>query len=115
MGKKRTGTLLFHSFAPRVKQKNFPLVKSFRLCYIIKQFEYKNILNKKDFKTKITIQKELVKFLRAKTKSKIDEPKFYSLSEAPSIKKLDAEFEKLPKHEQEALIAEVKKEMGENV
>lgn len=27
----------------------------------------------KDFKTKITIQKELVKFLRAKTKSKIDE------------------------------------------
>jgi hypothetical protein len=69
----------------------------------------------KDFKTKITIQKELVKFLRAKTKSKIDEPKFYSLSEAPSIKKLDAEFEKLPKHEQEALIAEVKKEMGENV
>lgn len=69
----------------------------------------------KDFKTKITIQKELVKFLRAKTKSKIDEPKFYSLSEAPSIKKLDAEFEKLSKHEQEALIAEVKKEMGENV
>lgn len=69
----------------------------------------------KDFKTKITTQKELVKFLRAKTKSKIDEPKFYSLSEAPSIKKLDAEFEKLPKHEQEALIAEVKKEMGENV
>ena len=69
----------------------------------------------KDFKTKITIQKELVKFLRSKTKSKIDEPKFYSLSEAPSIKKLDAEFEKLPKHEQEALIAEVKKEMGENV
>lgn len=69
----------------------------------------------KDFKTKITIQKELVKFLRAKKKSKIDEPKFYSLSEAPSIKKLDAEFEKLPKHEQEALIAEVKKEMGENV
>lgn len=68
-----------------------------------------------DFKTKITIQKELVKFLRAKTKSKIDEPKFYSLSEAPSIKKLDAEFEKLSKHEQEALIAEVKKEMGENV
>ncbi|WP_156847896.1 formate dehydrogenase, partial [Campylobacter ureolyticus] len=58
----------------------------------------------KDFKTKITIQKELVKFLRAKTKSKIDEPKFYSLSEAPSIKKLDAEFEKLSKHEQEALI-----------
>lgn len=69
----------------------------------------------KDFKIKITIQKELVKFLRAKTKSKIDEPKFYSLSEAPSIKKLDAEFEKLSKHEQEALIAEVKKEMGENV
>lgn len=69
----------------------------------------------KDFKTKITTQKELVKFLRAKTKSKIDEPKFYSLSEAPSIKKLDVEFEKLPKHEQEALIAEVKKEMGENV
>lgn len=69
----------------------------------------------KDFRTKITIQKELVKFLRAKTKSKIDEPKFYNLSEAPSIKKLDAEFEKLPKHEQEALIAEVKKEMGENV
>ena len=69
----------------------------------------------KDFKTKITIQKELVKFLRAKTKSKIDEPKFYSLSEEPSIKKLDAEFEKLSKHEQEALIAEVKKEMGENV
>ena len=69
----------------------------------------------KDFKTKLTIQKELVKFLRAKTKSKIDEPKFYSLSEAPSIKKLDAEFEKLSKHEQEALIAEVKKEMGENV
>lgn len=69
----------------------------------------------KDFKTKITIQKELVKFLRAKTKSKIDEPKFYSLSEAPSIKKLDAEFEKLSKHEQKALIAEVKKEMGENV
>ena len=69
----------------------------------------------KDFKTKITIQKELVKFLRAKTKSKFDEPKFYSLSEAPSIKKLDAEFEKLSKHEQEALIAEVKKEMGENV
>lgn len=69
----------------------------------------------KDFKTKITIQKELVKFLRAKTKSKINEPKFYSLSEAPSIKKLDAEFEKLSKHEQEALIAEVKKEMGENV
>lgn len=69
----------------------------------------------KDFKTKITIQKELVKFLRAKTKSKIDEQKFYSLSEAPSIKKLDAEFEKLSKHEQEALIAEVKKEMGENV
>ena len=69
----------------------------------------------KDFKTKITIQKELVKFLRAKTKSKIDEPKFYSLSEAPSIKKLDAEFEKLSKHEQEALITEVKKEMGENV
>ena len=69
----------------------------------------------KDFKTKITIQKELVKFLRAKTKSKIDEPKFYSLSEAPSIKKLDAEFEKLSKHEQEALIAEVKKEMGEDV
>lgn len=69
----------------------------------------------KDFKAKITIQKELVKFLRAKTKSKIDEPKFYSLSEAPSIKKLDAEFEKLSKHEQEALIAEVKKEMGENV
>lgn len=69
----------------------------------------------KDFKTKITIQKELVKFLRAKTKSKIDEPKFYGLSEAPSIKKLDAEFEKLSKHEQEALIAEVKKEMGENV
>lgn len=69
----------------------------------------------KDFKTKITIQKELVKFLRAKTKSKIDEPKFYSLSEAPSIKKLDAKFEKLSKHEQEALIAEVKKEMGENV
>lgn len=69
----------------------------------------------KDFKTKITIQKELVKFLRAKTKSKIDEPKFYSLSETPSIKKLDAEFEKLSKHEQEALIAEVKKEMGENV
>lgn len=69
----------------------------------------------KDFKTKITTQKELVKFLRAKTKSKIDEPKFYSLSEAPSIKKLDAEFEKLSKHEQEALIAEVKKEMGENV
>lgn len=69
----------------------------------------------KDFKTKITIQKELIKFLRAKTKSKIDEPKFYSLSEAPSIKKLDAEFEKLSKHEQEALIAEVKKEMGENV
>ena len=68
-----------------------------------------------DFKTKITIQKELVKFLRAKTKSKIDEPKFYSLSEAPSIKKLDAEFEKLSEHEQEALIAEVKKEMGENV
>lgn len=69
----------------------------------------------KDFKTKITFQKELVKFLRAKTKSKIDEPEFYSLSEAPSIKKLDAEFEKLPKHEQEALIAEVKKEMCENV
>ncbi|WP_297576590.1 hypothetical protein [uncultured Campylobacter sp.] len=69
----------------------------------------------KDFKTKITTQKELVKFLRAKTKSKINEPKLYSLSEAPSIKKLDAEFEKLPKHEQEALIAEVKKEMGENV
>lgn len=69
----------------------------------------------KDFKAKITTQKELVKFLRAKTKSKIDEPKFYSLSEAPSIKKLDAEFEKLSKHEQEALIAEVKKEMGENV
>lgn len=69
----------------------------------------------KDFKTKITTQKELVKFLRAKTKSKIDEPKFYSLSEAPSIKKLDAEFEKLSKHEQEALISEVKKEMGENV
>lgn len=69
----------------------------------------------KDFKTKISTQKELVKFLRAKTKSKIDEPKFYSLSEAPSIKKLDAEFEKLSKHEQEALIAEVKEEMGENV
>lgn len=68
-----------------------------------------------DFKNKIDMQKELVKFLRAKTKSKIDEPKFYSLSEAPSIKKLDAEFEKLPKHEQEVLIAEVKKEMGENV
>jgi hypothetical protein len=39
-----------------------------------------------NFKNKIDIQKELVKFLRAKTKSKIDEPKFYSLSEAPSIK-----------------------------
>ena len=68
-----------------------------------------------DFKNKIDIQKELVKFLRAKTKSKIDEPKFYSLSETPSIKKLDAEFEKLPKHEQEVLITEVKKEMGENI
>ena len=61
-------------------------------------------------------QSELISYLKAKVKSKIDEPNSYTLSEAPSIKKLDAEFEKLPQAEKEAIRAEVIAEMGaENV
>ena len=57
-------------------------------------------------------QLELINYLKAKVKSKIDEPKSYKLSEAPSIKKLDAEFEKLSQAEQEAIKAEVIAQMG---
>ena len=57
-------------------------------------------------------QLELINYLKAKVKSKIDEPKSYILSEAPSIKKLDAEFEKLSQAEQEAIKAEVIAQMG---
>ena len=57
-------------------------------------------------------QSELISYLKAKVKSKIDEPKSYKLSEAPSIKKLDAEFEKLSQAEQEAIKAEVIAQMG---
>ena len=57
-------------------------------------------------------QLELINYLKAKVKSKIDEPKSYKLSEATSIKKLDAEFEKLSQAEQEAIKAEVIAQMG---
>ena len=57
-------------------------------------------------------QLELINYLKAKVKSKIDEPKSYKLSEAPSIKKLDAEFEKLSQAEQEEIRAEVIAQMG---
>jgi len=50
--------------------------------------------------------------MKKKIKSKLDEPKDYELLKSPSIKKLDIEFKKLSKAEQEALIAEVKTEMG---
>lgn len=57
-------------------------------------------------------QSELILYLKKKIKSKPDEPKDYELLKSPSIKKLDIEFKKLSKVEQEALIAEVKTEMG---
>ena len=57
-------------------------------------------------------QLELINYLKAKVKSKIDEPKSYKLSEAPSIKKLDEEFEKLSQAEQEEIRAEVIAQMG---
>ncbi|ERJ23704.1 hypothetical protein UNSW3_1079 [Campylobacter concisus UNSW3] len=57
-------------------------------------------------------QSELILYLKKKIKSKLDEPKDYELLKSPSIKKLDIEFKKLSKVEQEALIAEVKTEMG---
>jgi hypothetical protein len=57
-------------------------------------------------------QSELILYLKKKIKSKLDESKDYELLKSPSIKKLDIEFKKLSKVEQEALIAEVKTEMG---
>ena len=57
-------------------------------------------------------QSELILYLKKKIKSKLDEPKDYELLKSPSIKKLDIEFKKLSKVEQEALIAEIKTEMG---
>ena len=57
-------------------------------------------------------QSELILYLKKKIKSKLDEPKDYDLLQSPSIKKLDIEFKKLSKAEQEALIAEVKTEIG---
>ena len=57
-------------------------------------------------------QSELILYLKKKIKSKLDESKDYELLNSPSIKKLDIEFKKLSKVEQEALIAEVKTEMG---
>ena len=57
-------------------------------------------------------QSELILYLKKKIKSKLDEPKDYELLKSPSIKKLDIEFKKLSKVEQEALIAEVKTEIG---
>ncbi|MSN97172.1 formate dehydrogenase [Campylobacter sp. FMV-PI01] len=55
---------------------------------------------------KLNQQMELVVYLRNKLKND-----FYDLKNAPSIIKLDAEFEKLSPLEQDEILNEVKKEM----
>lgn len=70
---------------------------------------------KRDLNEKIKHTTELIKFLKTKLKKSLNEPKSYTLAQAPSIKKINAYFEKLPQAEQDKIIAEVRAEMGLNV
>ncbi len=70
---------------------------------------------KQDLNEKIKHTTELIKFLKTKLKKSLNEPKSYTLAQAPSIKKINAYFEKLPQAEQDKIIAEVRAEMGLNV
>lgn len=70
---------------------------------------------KQDLNKKIKHTTELIKFLKTKLKKSLNEPKSYTLAQAPSIKKINAYFEKLPQAEQDKIIAEVRAEMGLNV
>ena len=44
-----------------------------------------------------------IKFLRAKIKESIDEPQYYTLENAPAIKKIKNDFENLPQEQQKQL------------
>lgn len=70
---------------------------------------------KQDLNEKMKHTTELIKFLKTKLKKSLNEPKSYTLAQAPSIKKINAYFEKLPQAEQDKIIAEVRAEMGLNV
>lgn len=70
---------------------------------------------KQDLNEKIKHTTELIKFLKTKLKKSLNEPKSFTLAQAPSIKKINAYFEKLPQAEQDKIIAEVRAEMGLNV
>lgn len=70
---------------------------------------------KQDLNEKIKHTTELIKFLKTKLKKSLNEPKSYTLAQAPSIKKINAYFEKLPQAEQDKIRAEVRAEMGLDV
>ena len=59
---------------------------------------------KQDLNEKIKHTTELIKFLKTKLKKSLNEPKSYTLAQAPSIKKINAYFEKLPQAEQDKII-----------
>lgn len=78
--------------------------------------EQKLKLLEENFKEKIKQQKELVKFLKAKTKNKLNEKevlnKTYTIKSSSIMKKLRKDFEKLSQAEQEQVKQEVYKECG---
>lgn len=65
-------------------------------------------------KQELSDKKDLVKFLRIKTKNNIDEKQYYTLENAPSMKNFKEEFEALPKDEQKNIRNEVYRECGLN-
>ena len=55
--------------------------------------------------------KELISYLKSQVKSNLDKPRFYTTENAPSLKALRAEVEKMPQEQVEKIKAEVNAEM----
>ena len=55
--------------------------------------------------------KELIAYLKFQVKSNLDKPRFYNVENAPSLKALRAEVEKMPQEQVEKIKAEVNAEM----
>lgn len=65
---------------------------------------------KADFNAKLKNKSELIKFLKAKLKEKIDKPKYYTLDTAPAIKEIDERLKKEPQ-----LAEQLKRELDEEL
>ncbi len=67
---------------------------------------------KQDLNEKIKHTTELIKFLKTKLKKSLNEPKFYSVENSPSLNKIKAYMKQMPQDEVEKIRAEVNAEFA---